>query len=163
MRQFSAILIMAALTITLLSSCQMQQQPTQPASSLRAFNAAAEIAQPPDMAFRTVQNWLVNSFPATAQPVQAIDEQQGEIRAQVQFDAPCASGQDCQLRQDRKINATLRIKIMPQRVALNFSNLSLQPTSASQPAAISQPSEQLQVKAQLQAIARSLFAELAMP
>lgn len=146
-----------------LAGCQTQQAQMQAVSPLQSFNASADIAQPADMALNTVQHWLVNSFPATAQPVQAIDEQQGEIRAQVQFDAPCASGQDCQLQQDRKLNATLRIKIMPQRVALNFSNLSWQSTPASQPAAISQPAEQLQVKAQLQAIARSLFTELAMP
>lgn len=158
----SPALLISALMLSLLYGCQTQHRQTQPVSPMHTFNAAAEIAQPADMALRTVQSWLTQRFPDTAQPVQAFNQHTGEVRAQVQFDFPCADTPDCQLRQGSKINATLRIRILPQRVAINFSNLSWQ-SATGQPVAISQPADQQQVQAQLRSIASSLFSQLAIP
>ena len=158
LKTVATLLMMAGL-----AGCQTQHTQAQPANPMQNFNAAADMAQPADMALRTVQNWLAQRFPDTAQPVQAINQQTGEVRAQIQFDFPCADMPDCQLKQGSKINATLRIRISPQRVAINFSNLSWQTAVTSKAVAISQPAEQQQVQAQLQAIANSLFSQLAIP
>lgn len=149
------------LTTALLAGCQTRHAP--PSSHLQSFNAGAEIAQPPDMALKTVQHWIIKSFPDTTQPIQAISPQTGEIRAQVQFDFPCMHEHDCLQKQGHKVNATLRIKIMPQRAAINLSHVYWQAGSTGPGEPISDPADKQQLQATLQGLANSLFTELAMP
>ncbi len=160
--------ISALFIITVLGGCQAQH--IKQADPLQSVNAGSAIAQPPDMALRTAQLWLLKNFPDTVQPVQAINQPTGEIRAHVHITIPCSETPACQSQADRTISTTLRIKILPQRAAINFSNIYWLAAAQEQAGAadstitgIQNTADKQRVKNHLNALANRLFSELAVP
>lgn len=151
-------LIPVLLVTSLLTGCQTG--PTPASSPLQSFNAGAEIAQPSDMALRTVQQWLVSSFPDTLQP---IHQQDGAIWTKIRLTMPCHTMDDCAPAQHRTLHASLRIKVLPQRVAVNFSNMYWHPAPDAQSSAVTKPADKKMVEARLQSLVNSLFGQLAIP